>query len=60
MERKIIWHCACGRDFEIDNELRPEGCPFCKGWQIERVVVKGRFSRLGDAVRKEQRSRGWR
>lgn len=36
--RKIIWHCAGGHDFEVDDELKRTLCPICGGSNLERVV----------------------
>lgn len=37
-KRKIIWHCAAGHDFEVEDELRRTSCPVCSGTYVERVV----------------------
>lgn len=37
-KRKIIWHCAAGHDFEVEDELRRTSCPICGGSEVERVV----------------------
>ncbi|TFG56155.1 MAG: hypothetical protein E4H30_05165 [Methanomassiliicoccus sp.] len=60
MDRKIIWHCECGRDFEMETELRPDRCPFCGGKDVKRVELPNRWSRLfGDPKRRGQ-TRWWR
>lgn len=35
--RRIIWHCATGHDFEVEDELRRTVCPVCGGSDVERV-----------------------
>jgi DNA-directed RNA polymerase subunit RPC12/RpoP len=56
MKRAIIWHCECGRDIEMDSELRLERCPFCGGSELERVKVPSRWSELfGDTETKSKR-----
>ncbi|MBI0581570.1 MAG: hypothetical protein JET69_00965 [Methanomassiliicoccales archaeon] len=36
-KRKIIWHCANGHDFEVDDELQRSICPVCGGNDVERA-----------------------
>ena len=55
MARKIIWHCACGRDFEMETELMPDRCPICGSEDIQRVELPSRWSKLfGDPEKKDK------
>jgi predicted nucleic acid-binding Zn-ribbon protein len=37
-KRRIIWHCAAGHDFEVEDELMRTSCPVCGGNDVERVL----------------------
>jgi hypothetical protein len=52
--RRIVWHCAAGHDFEVEDELRRTICPICGGTGVERVEKKE------DAVGRGKSGRGIR
>jgi hypothetical protein len=56
-KRKIIWHCAAGHDFEVEDELNRSSCPVCGGGDVERVLKEKEKER---ARRGSRRSWFWR
>jgi hypothetical protein len=56
-KRKIIWHCAAGHDFEVEDELKRTVCPVCGGTGVERVLTDKEKER---ARRGSLRSWFWR
>jgi predicted nucleic acid-binding Zn-ribbon protein len=56
-KRRIIWHCAAGHDFEVQDELRRSICPICGGTEVQRVLSEKERDR---SQKRSARSWFWR